>query len=77
MAGLRVTLPASVLYVTIVGEGRLGGRRGVRRSARHLPLALTIFVIVVFIARLCEEIVYRGLLWGAVERHGARPCWPR
>ena len=29
-----------------------------------------IFLIVVFIAPLCEEIVYRGLLWGAVERLG-------
>jgi uncharacterized protein len=27
-------------------------------------------VIVVFLAPICEEIVYRGLLWGAVERLG-------
>ena len=31
-------------------------------------LAVLIFVLVVFVAPLCEEIVYRGLLWGAVER---------
>ena len=36
---------------------------------------MTIFVIVVFVAPLCEEIVYRGLLWGAVERLGANRWW--
>ena len=32
-------------------------------------------MIVVFVAPLCEEIVYRGLLWGAVERLGANRWW--
>jgi hypothetical protein len=27
------------------------------------------------VAPICEEIVYRGLLWGAMERHGAARWW--
>jgi membrane protease YdiL (CAAX protease family) len=33
---------------------------------------VVVFLIVVFVAPLCEEIVYRGLLWGAVERRWGR-----
>ena len=36
-----------------------------------------IFLIVVLVAPLCEEIVYRGLLWGAVERLRRRPLGAR
>ena len=37
-----------------------------------VPLAVLVFLIVVVVAPLCEEIVYRGLLWGGVERLGGR-----
>jgi uncharacterized protein len=70
--GLFVTLPASMLYVMIVGKDATSAVGEVFGQLRApLPLALVIFVTVVFIAPLCEEIVYRGLLWGAVERLGA------
>ena len=36
--------------------------------------ALTVVLVVVVLAPLCEEIVYRGLLWGALERY-ALPRW--
>ena len=36
-----------------------------------LPLAVLIFLAVWLLAPLCEEILFRGLLWGAVERLGA------
>jgi uncharacterized protein len=71
--GLFVTLPASVLYISIVGPeansavGEIFG--GVRAS---WPGAVVVFLVVVFVAPLCEEIVYRGLLWGAVERRWGR-----
>jgi membrane protease YdiL (CAAX protease family) len=70
--GLFVTLPASMIYIMIVGRdatsavGEVFG--GVRAS---VPLAVFIFLAVVLVAPVCEEIVYRGLLWGAVERLGA------
>jgi membrane protease YdiL (CAAX protease family) len=75
-AGLAVTIPASVLYVAIVGTDASSAVGEVLGAVRAGPaLAVTIFVIVVFVAPLCEEIVYRGLLWGAVERLGANRWW--
>ncbi len=67
--GLLITIPASLVYTVIVGPdansavGRIFG--DVRTS---WPWAVAVFVIVVFIAPLCEEIIFRGLLWGAVDR---------
>lgn len=66
--GLFVTLPAAILYVSIAGPdadsavGEIFG--GVRASWLW---AVVVFLIVTFVAPLCEEIVYRGLLWEAVE----------
>jgi uncharacterized protein len=71
LAGLVVTIPASILYVAIVGEDATSAVGEVFGGVRAGPaLAVTVFVIVVFLAPICEEIVYRGLLWGAVERLG-------
>ncbi len=74
--GLVVTIPASILYLTIAGTGTTSAVGEVFSGVRSGPLlAAVVFVIVVFVAPLCEEIVYRGLLWGAVERLGARRWW--
>lgn len=67
--GLFITLPASMIYQRIVGPnansaaGALFG--GVRTS---WTWAVVVFLIVAVVAPLCEEVVYRGLLWGALER---------
>jgi membrane protease YdiL (CAAX protease family) len=75
-AGLVITIPASVLYVAIAGADASSAVGDVLGRIHAGPaLAITIFVIVVFVAPLCEEIVYRGLLWGAVERLGANRWW--
>jgi membrane protease YdiL (CAAX protease family) len=69
VGGLVVTIPASVLFVAIVGEdasSAVGDVFGGVTSS--LPWALAVLVVVVLIAPLCEEIVYRGLLWGGVEK---------
>lgn len=76
LGGLVITIPASLLYVAIAGSdttSAVGEEFGGIRSGPWL--AALVFVIVVFVAPLCEEIVYRGLLWGAVERLGARRWW--
>ena len=45
------------------------------RGLRAGPLAaIGVALVVVVLAPLCEEIVYRGLLWGAMERY-AVPRW--
>ena len=76
IAGLVITIPASVLYVAIVGADATSAVGEALGGVRAGPaLAGLVFVIVVFVAPLCEEIVYRGLLWGAVERLGANRWW--
>lgn len=73
LGGLLVTIPASMVYAQLVGPhansavGKVFG--GVRAS---WPWAVVVFVIVAFVAPLCEEIIYRGLLWGAVDRRWGR-----
>lgn len=75
-AGLVITIPASVLYVAIVGADASSAVGEAFGGVRASPaLALLIFVVVVFVAPFCEEVVYRGLLWGAVERLGANRWW--
>lgn len=68
--GLFVTIPASVLYVVIVGADSASSAIGeVFAGLRAGPAAaIGLLLVVVLLAPLCEEIVYRGLLWGAVEQ---------
>jgi uncharacterized protein len=75
-AGLVITIPASVLYVAIVGTDASSAVGEAFGGVRASPaLAILIFLVVVFVAPFCEEVVYRGLLWGAVERLGANRWW--
>ena len=41
------------------------------RLATIASIVVLVFAIVVLLVPICEEIVYRGLLWGAVTRLGA------
>lgn len=71
--GLFLTVPASTLFVMIVGEGATSAVGDVFGGLQaDLPIALLIGAAVVLVAPVCEEIVYRGLLWGGVERLGGR-----
>lgn len=76
LGGLLITVPASLLYVVVVGAEGAGSAVGeVFEGLRAGPMAaLTVVLVVVVLAPLCEEIVYRGLLWGALERY-ALPRW--
>ena len=66
--GLFITIPALLVYTAVVGPhansavGRIFG--GVRTS---WPWAVAVLVLVVLIAPVCEEIIFRGLLWGAID----------
>lgn len=71
--GLFVTLPAAALYLSIVGSDTTSAVGEVFEGVRAAwPLAVAVFVTVVLIAPICEEIVYRGLLWGALEQRWGR-----
>ena len=76
LGGLVVTIPASLLYVVLVGPEQASSAVGdVFEGLRAGPVAaLAVAFVVVGLAPLCEEIVYRGLLWGALERY-ALPRW--
>jgi hypothetical protein len=71
--GLALTIPASIIYVAIVGEDATSAVGDVFGGIRAGPaLAALVLVIVVLIAPTCEEILYRGLLWGGVEKLAGR-----
>ena len=72
-AGLLFTLPAALLWVWIVGEDANSAAGEVFGGTRsNWAWAVVVFVVIVFVAPFCEEIVYRGLLWGAVDRRWGR-----
>jgi membrane protease YdiL (CAAX protease family) len=67
--GLAVTVPASLVWARWVGESQANSAVGEAFRNQRLPLgwALTLFFVVWLIAPLCEELVYRGVLWRAME----------
>ncbi|BBG00665.1 MULTISPECIES: CPBP family intramembrane glutamic endopeptidase [Pseudonocardia] len=69
IAGLFVTVPAAALYLYLVGPD-LTTSVGVAFEGitATWPIALAVMFGVVVIAPVCEEIVYRGLLWNAVAK---------
>jgi membrane protease YdiL (CAAX protease family) len=73
LGGLLLTIPAAFIWAGVVGPEQATSAVGEAFAGRTvaLPLAVLIFFAVWLLAPLCEEILFRGLLWGAVERLGA------
>lgn len=69
ICGLVVTVPAAIAYLYLVGPdvGTAVGESFAGITASW-PVALLVLVGVVVVAPVCEEIVYRGLLWNAVAK---------
>lgn len=72
VVGLVFTYAAATVWAKIVGKENATSAVGELFSQANLPLAaaITMFVYMSFIGPICEEIIFRGLLWGAVERQG-------
>jgi hypothetical protein len=70
--GTLVGMAASVIWSRLVGGSNANSAVGEAFDAVHLPpvLAVLLFLDVWLVAPLCEEVLYRGLLWGAMERRG-------
>lgn len=70
--GLVFTYAAATVWAKIVGKDNATSAIGELFSNANLPLAaaITMFLYMSFIGPICEEIIFRGLLWGAVERQG-------
>jgi membrane protease YdiL (CAAX protease family) len=73
-AGLFVSTAAAAVWVAIVGPD-VGSALGDALDGLRAPwpVALAVLVAVVLVAPFCEEVLYRGLLWGALEKLGAGP----
>ncbi|MGH3916834.1 MAG: CPBP family glutamic-type intramembrane protease [Pseudonocardiaceae bacterium] len=73
--GLLITLPASVLWARWVGEDQANSAVGEVFDGQPLPLALALvmFLVVWLVAPLCEEVIFRGVLWRAMEYWGWKP----
>lgn len=76
-AGLLITMPAAALWAWVVGPAKANSAVAELFAGQHfsVPLAIAVFLVVWLVAPICEEIVYRGLLWGAMERLGATRWW--
>lgn len=68
--GLVTTTVASVLWIDWVGPAKANSAVSDLLANARLPpaLAVLVFLHVWLVAPVCEELVYRGLLWGAMER---------
>ncbi|GAA5147963.1 CPBP family intramembrane metalloprotease [Pseudonocardia eucalypti] len=77
LGGLVLTIPAAALWSAVVGPGEANAAVAELFAGQRfaLPLAIGVFLAVLLVAPICEEIVYRGLLWGALERAGAARWW--
>jgi membrane protease YdiL (CAAX protease family) len=70
--GLFVSLPASAVYVSVVGEDASSAVGDIFGGLTATPgEALLIASLVVLVVPVCEEILFRGLLWGGLTRLGA------
>lgn len=70
LIGLVITTAASDIWAKWVGPSNANSAVGDLMSGVRFPpvLGIVLFLHLWLIAPLCEEIVYRGLLWGALER---------
>jgi uncharacterized protein len=69
VGGFFLALPASRIYVKLAGPHATSALGAAFAGARaSWPVAVVVFLLVALVAPFCEEIVYRGMLWGAVER---------
>mgnify|MGYP000014655929 CR=1 FL=1 len=71
--GLLITIPAASVWVWVVGEDANSAAGEVFGEIESTwAWALVVFAAIVLVAPVCEEMVYRGLLWVAVEQRWGR-----
>ncbi|MCH9640099.1 MAG: CPBP family intramembrane metalloprotease [Actinomycetia bacterium] len=68
IGGLVIALPAAALWGSIVGDDAGSAAGDVFGDVRGTwASAVLVFIVIVLVAPFCEEVVYRGMLWGAVD----------
>jgi len=70
LAGIALTLVAAVIWTRIVGANDANSAINTLLDGGKMPLtaAIVMFLYVWLIGPICEEIIFRGLLWGAIDR---------
>lgn len=68
--GLVCTTVAAVVWTNLVGDENASSAVGRLVENERMPIAAAVamFLFVWLVGPVCEEIIYRGLLWGALER---------
>lgn len=69
VGGLLLTIPASALWAAWVGTEQATSAVGEAFQGQRLApgLAVTLFLVVWLLAPACEEVLFRGALWRALE----------
>jgi membrane protease YdiL (CAAX protease family) len=69
-AGVVLTVVATLIWSKIVGANDAGSAINTVVDGGRMPLtaAIVMFLFVWLIGPICEEIIFRGLLWGAIQR---------
>lgn len=70
LAGVVLTIVAALVWTRIVGANDASSAINTVVDGGRMPLAaaLVMFVYVWLVGPICEEIIFRGLLWGAIQR---------
>jgi membrane protease YdiL (CAAX protease family) len=70
LIGLVSTTVAAVIWTKIVGDDNATSAFSALVDGRSLPVsaAVVVFLYAWLVGPVCEEIIFRGLLWGALER---------
>jgi membrane protease YdiL (CAAX protease family) len=70
LAGVVLTIVAALVWTRIVGANDASSAINTVVDGGRMPMtaALVMFVYVWLVGPICEEIIFRGLLWGAIQR---------
>ncbi|MCS7482598.1 CPBP family intramembrane metalloprotease [Umezawaea endophytica] len=70
--GMVLTYVAAMVWARFVGNQNATSTIGELVDGTTMPVsvAVVMFLYVCFVGPVCEELIYRGLLWGAIERQG-------
>ncbi|HJQ46441.1 MAG TPA: type II CAAX endopeptidase family protein [Amycolatopsis sp.] len=78
--GLVLTTVGAFLWTQAVGDDNATSAIGalIDNPRTSIAAAVILFLYLWLVGPICEEIIYRGLLWGAVERlHWGKEKWGR
>jgi membrane protease YdiL (CAAX protease family) len=69
-AGVVLTIVAALIWTRIVGANDASSAINTVLDGGKMPVtvAVVMFLYVWLIGPICEEVIFRGLLWGAIQR---------